>query len=93
MKTDCIRLWTIYPEIYSILIFLEKVLGIVSPQHFVYDFSRKMFLYQLMKFHCLIAFISSDIWQYVYWNCLLRDRTLSMQEEGLEGFCGGHEIF
>ena len=25
--------------------FLEKVLGIVSPPHFVYDFSRKMFLF------------------------------------------------
>ena len=24
--------------------FLEKCLGIVSPLHFVYDFSRKMFL-------------------------------------------------
>ena len=24
--------------------FLEKGLGIVSPSHFVYDFSRKMFL-------------------------------------------------
>ena len=24
--------------------FLEKGQGIVSPQHFVYDFSRKMFL-------------------------------------------------
>ena len=24
--------------------FLEKVLGIVSPPHFVYDFFRKMFL-------------------------------------------------
>ena len=23
----------------------------------------------------------------------IRDRTLSMQEGGLEGFCGGHETF
>ena len=36
--------------------FLEKGLGIVSPPHFVYDFST--------KFHCLIAFTSWDIVQY-----------------------------
>ena len=36
--------FVIDPEIYSILIFLEKDLGIVSPPYFGYDFSRKMFL-------------------------------------------------
>ena len=54
--------------------FLEKSLGIVSPPHFVYDFSRKMFhdiFCLLTKFHCIIAFTSGDIGQYVYRNCLL----------------------
>ena len=54
--------------------FLKKGLGIVSPQHFVYDFSRKMFLILyilLIKFQYLIAFTSWDIEQYVYGNCLL----------------------
>ena len=54
---------------------LEKSLGLVSPPHFVYDFSRKnvshVTFYQLIKFHCLIAFTSRDIGQYVYYNCLL----------------------
>ena len=27
--------------------------------------------HQLAKFHCLVAFTSWDIGQYVYWNCLL----------------------
>ena len=43
IRTNCIKL-TIDPEICSILIFLEKGLGIFSPPHFVYDFSRKIFL-------------------------------------------------
>ena len=46
--------------------FLEKGLGMVSPSHFVYDFSRKMFLMlnsELIKFRCLIAFTSGDIGQ------------------------------
>ena len=47
--------------------FLKKGLGIVSPSHFVYDFSKKCF----MLCACLIAFTSSDIGQYVYSNCLL----------------------
>ena len=54
--------------------FLEKGVGIVSLPHFVYDFSRKMFLmflYLLTKFHCVIAFTSRDIDKYVYYNCLL----------------------
>ena len=48
---------------------LEQGLGLVSPPHFVYDFSRKMFLMFLLtdtKFHCLIAFTFRDIGQYVY---------------------------
>ena len=37
--------------------FLDKGLGIVSPAHFVYGFSEKMFLMlQLTKFHRLVAF-------------------------------------
>ena len=46
----------------------EKVLGLVSPTRFMYDFSGKMFHVissQLVKFHCLIAFTSADIGQYV----------------------------
>ena len=48
---------------------LEIVLAIVLLPHFVYDFSRKMFL-MLTKFHCLIAFTSWDIVFCVYCNCL-----------------------
>ena len=54
--------------------FPEKGLGLVSPPHFVYNFSRKMFLILYStntKYHCLIAFTSRDIGQYVYYNCLL----------------------
>ena len=55
--------------------FSEKGLGLVSPPHFVYDLSRKMFLILQSingpKFHCLIAFTSRDIGQNVYYNCLL----------------------
>ena len=57
--------------------FSQKGLGLVSPPHFVYDFSKKkknvsrVTYYQLTKFHCLIAFTSRDIGQYVYYNCLL----------------------
>ena len=46
--------------------FLKKGLWIVSPQHFVYNFSRKMFLILyilLIKFQYLIAFTSWDIEQ------------------------------
>ena len=44
--------------------FPEKALGLVSPPHFVYNFSRKMFLILYStntKYHCLIAFTSRDI--------------------------------
>ena len=38
------------------------------------SFSKKnvshVIFYQLIKFHCLIAFTAWDIWQYVYGNCL-----------------------
>ena len=44
IKTNCIKLWTIDQEICSISYFLERGLGIVSPPHFVYDFSRKIIL-------------------------------------------------
>ena len=44
--------------------FLGKRLGIVSPVHSVYEFSKKMFLvfYQLTKFHYLIAFFFLQYW-------------------------------
>ena len=55
--------------------FLKKGLGIVSPPHFMCDFSRKTLLklysINLTKFYCLIAFTSWDIGQYMYCNCLL----------------------
>ena len=38
------KLQTVNPGICSIVIFLEKNLGLFSPPHFVLDFSRKMFL-------------------------------------------------
>ena len=44
IKIRCIKLYIIDPEIYSILIFYKKGLGIVSALHFVHGFSRKMFL-------------------------------------------------
>ena len=41
---DCLKLKTIDPEIWSILFFLEKDLGIVSQPYFVLNILRKMFL-------------------------------------------------
>ena len=53
--------------------FLEKSLGIVSPPHFAYNFSRKMFAFYVLT--DLISLSDSrnflDIGQYVYCNCLL----------------------
>ena len=48
--------------------FPEKVQGQVSPWHFVYDFSRKMFLML-----CSIKWPSFIVWfrQYLNYNCLL----------------------
>ena len=43
IKTNCIKLKTIDPEICLILIFIEKGLGIISPPNFVYDFQEKCF--------------------------------------------------
>ena len=55
--------------------FSEKGLEIVSPPHFVYDFSTKNVSHVIFdhftKFNYLIAFTSWDIRQYVYCNCLL----------------------
>ena len=56
--------------------FLEKSLGLVSPPHFAYDFSRKMFL-MLHSIHWpnfidqISSLTSRDIGEYVYYNCLL----------------------
>ena len=53
--------------------FLEKGLGINSPPHLVFDFSRKMFhiiFCWLTKFQCLIAFTFWDTGQYECSNCL-----------------------
>ena len=55
INTNCIKLQTIDPEILILILILifnfnfnfnfpEKGLGLVFPPHFVYDFSRKMFL-------------------------------------------------
>ena len=55
--------------------FSEKGLGLVSPPHFVYDFSRKMFLMlHSINIPNLIVKIfntSQNIGQYVYYYCLL----------------------
>ena len=45
-------------------VFLDKGLGIVSPVHFVYNFSTHVIFYWLTKFHCLFAFTSWDIGEY-----------------------------
>ena len=56
--------------------FLKKGLEIISVPHFVHGFSNKnishVIFYWLTKLHCLIAFTSWDIDQYVYCNCLFR---------------------
>ena len=52
IKTKCINLQNIDPETSSILIFLEKSLGIVSTPYFVNGFSRKMLL--LLYFNILL---------------------------------------
>ena len=53
--------------------FLEKDLGIVSPAHFVYDFSKICFCYVLLtdqiSFSGFLYFLRD--WQYVYCNCIL----------------------
>ena len=41
IKTSCMKLQNKDSEIWSIFIFLEKGLGIVSPWYFVYDLSKK----------------------------------------------------
>ena len=41
--------------------FLHIGMEIVSPPHFVYNFSRKIIL-MLNKFHCLVTFISWDVY-------------------------------
>ena len=47
--------------------FLEKGLGIVSPPHFVYGFSRKMFLMLYsINWTSFTDYLSRDIGQYVY---------------------------
>ena len=52
--------------------FPEKGLGLVSPPYFVHDFSRKIFLMLFSNnWPSFIAFISQEIGQYVYYNCLL----------------------
>ena len=47
IKTNCIKL-----SIRSILIFSENALGLVSPSHFVYDFSTKL-AHMLRSINCL----------------------------------------
>ena len=44
MKTNCMKLQAVNPEISSILIFAKKDLGLVFPSYFVDDFSSKIFL-------------------------------------------------
>ena len=53
----------------------ERGLEPASLSHFLNDFSRKKIYlltsYELIRFHCLVAFRSLDNGQYVYYNCLL----------------------
>ena len=53
--------------------FLEKGLEIVPPQHFVYNFSRKMFLMSYsINWPNFIVFASWDVEKFVYCNvCFL----------------------
>ena len=44
IKTKYLTFQTVDPEIFCVLVFLEKGLGLPSPPHFMYDFSRKLFL-------------------------------------------------
>ena len=44
IETDCLKLYTIDPDIRSSLIFLDNGLRIVSPAHFMHDFSTEVFL-------------------------------------------------
>ena len=48
IKTNCTKLYTVDPEMQK-FDFLENGLGLVSPPHFVFDFSRKMFLLYSIK--------------------------------------------
>ena len=51
IKTNCIKLYTIDPEICLTLNFQKMVWDwLVCPLHFVYDFSRKLF-YMLCSIH------------------------------------------
>ena len=49
--------------------FLEKIVELVSPSHFVYEFVYVYFL--LTDQTSLINFTSQDIGQYMYYNRLL----------------------
>ena len=51
--------------------FLEKGLGIASSPGFFKENVSHVILYELTKLHCLIAFTSRDIGQYVYCSCFL----------------------
>ena len=72
-KTNCMKFWTVDPEIYSILIF-KKVSGTSFPTTFYVWFFKKnishVTFYSLTKYHCLDAFTFCDIEQYVYCNYL-----------------------
>ena len=47
---------------------LSKTLGIVSPAHFVHDFSTKMF-----RMLCSINWLNSIVWLSLYWEiCVLQ---------------------
>ena len=52
--------------------FLVKGLGIVSPAHFVYDFSTKMFLMLYsINFIAWLPLLLEILGKYVHCNCLL----------------------
>ena len=74
IKTNCMKLQTVDPEMDQFR-FLKKWSGTNFSTIFCVCFFKRnishMIFYQLTKFHCMAAFTSWDIWQYVYCNWLL----------------------
>ena len=72
LKQSCIQLALSHIKLFYKI---KRGLEPVSLQYFLRNFWRKIFLliflYWLTKFHCLVAFTSLGIVQYVYCNCLL----------------------
>ena len=70
IKANCMKLQTVDPEIWTILIFDPgtNFSTTFRAWFFKKNISQVIF-YWLAKFHCLIVFTSWDIWQCVYCDC------------------------